>query len=492
MTANLSWINTVKKSYIFCMAIMIIYFLTAYLQIKDSYGDFKEYIINIFNAAGFHWLIISVYLYWLYKNDDIFFHNYSKIRYVTKSNLFMCRINLLLVQTLYFILPFWIFSIITAYLTQNQIFLVPIILGLWNLSIGIMVIGFFVTVLNSLQKNILVNYIFILILLTIDILATIGMINFETNLVYSQLLSVQFYLKGQDTGKILMMTFILLIKLTCICILGLFTQSKELRNYIFRNIHGQYYLRVLYAIPLGLLFGVYYGRSAKTLTNFLVGVFGGNVSFDGDPISLILFTLPLIMNLFLFIDILHNDRNTAAVYIFTRRKTRTLWFIQKSITVLSCSLLFFIFLFASSLILPLIFGVQVGTSKTFFCVICSLIFTYVAYNIMISLIANILCLKYRHIFVFVYMLFLHLFGLLVPEMIPKRYVNLFVYLYPSTQSSLGWHDILSIRWDLPDYFFHAVAGFSVWKSAAYIIIFISLIMIISIRKIQDLDFLTNK
>ncbi len=133
--------RVVGNSYLFCLIIFVLHFGMAFLRILAAPGNIQEYVINVFNATGFHWLISTTYLYWIYRNDSLYYHLLSKLRYITKTELLLCRIRALIKQTFYFLIPFFLIATLIVPLTQNHYILLPLLISFCNIFLGIFLMG---------------------------------------------------------------------------------------------------------------------------------------------------------------------------------------------------------------------------------------------------------------------------------------------------------------------------------------------------------------
>lgn len=230
MKPNLLQKRLVAKSYLFCLSMICIYFLFAFIRIAGAYDDARKYIENAFNAIGFHWLISSTYLYWIFKNDYRYYHTLSRIRFVTTSRLYLNRWGALVVDTASYMAPFCGFAILLALFLGNQTIIFIILQGLCNLTLGVLLIGAAVTALNFIQYRYILNYLIIYILLTIDIFSGIGWLSFDTNIVYNQALSIQLYLVGieEPAWKMLLAFAVLFVKVLLVFTAGYFTKKVKI------------------------------------------------------------------------------------------------------------------------------------------------------------------------------------------------------------------------------------------------------------------------
>lgn len=485
-------LNLKKNSYFFCLLIQAFYFIPAIINIFKDCGNVESYILNMFNAPAFHWLMITSYLYWLYKNDTIIFHALYRIKFNSNKYFYLHRMIKLLKHTSLLIAPFWIIAISMLIISSNQIIFSMLIVELVNLSLGILLIGTTIQALNCLRHPRLWNYIAISILLSLDYLCSTGMLRFDMNIIYYQMLSIQFYLAGNEN----IFEFLLISATLFFKILILFLATFLLLKYRSYNkvslslLDMPYFKRVFFAIPIGLLLGASYGTSVSSISEFLIAVFGGPVSIEYDPISIIVFSLPFYIYLYMFIDIINFNENGAYVYIFTRGINKLKWLVSKSITLLSCSIFYYLLLFCSSLIVPLLLHVPLGPDKLFFETLKALLFIHIIGSTMILFTANMICLKTKKTLVFFFILCFVLIGQFLYILIPKPFSNYIIYILPTTQFMITLHDIPILRLQWQDYFPRYAPGFSIWYSLIYssLVIVVNLILYQYRMKKMDLLF----
>lgn len=458
-----------KNSFVFCMLVQLFYFIPAIINIADN-GNIESYILNMFDAQAFHWLIITSYLYWIYKYDTVLFHTLYRIRFHSKVSFYIHIIVRIIKHTLFFIIPFSVIAIMMLFISNNLFFFSVLAIGLINLSLGIIIIGVAIAVFNCLIRNRIWSYTLIFLLLTIDFLCSVGVLRFDLNVLYYQMLSIQFYLSAQvEVAGFLLISAILLIKILIIFSGGyLLLKYRSTRNKaIFWLSDMQYIKRVLFALPIGLLLGAFYGNSVSSLSEYLLLVFGGIGSIEYDPISIIIFSLPFYLYLYLFIDIVNFFKNTTYVYIFTRGLSQLKFLLSKSITVFCCSICYYLLLFFSSLIIPLLLDVPLGPKDLFFESLIALLFICVAGSTMILYIVNLIFLKTKKTLVFFFTFSIVMLGQLLYLMIPSPFSNYVIQALPTTQFQIILHDIPLLRNQWPDFFPRYVSGFSIWYTHIY-------------------------
>ncbi|HCS74087.1 MAG TPA: hypothetical protein DIW17_09450 [Clostridiales bacterium] len=492
MNIGKKYFKLLGYSYGLCLLVICINFGMGHVNIIGDSGNYQTYIINIFNASSFHWIITTTYLYWIYKFTRVINHDYIKTRYVKKINIYNHLINGLLIQTAVFLLPYWIFSIITVFLSKNQGFLGPLIISLWNMSLGILLIGLAATVMNFIHDRIIINYIIIYMVLSLDYLSSAGYLRFDFSIVYTQLLSSHIYLyRDISHSEMLFISFKLLFKILLVFTIGLFTLYKNTRRVGLSKINKLYFKYALYAIPLGILLGAYYGRSGYSIEHFIVGVFGGFISIESDPISIVFFVLPLMLNLYLFINLMHSDSNSASVYIFTRSITKRYWYTQKVTTIILCSLAYYITLYCSSLLFPVLFGYKVESTKKLLLIFLSLIFTMALNNTTLLLISNILSLRYKLTMVYTIFIMVFLAGIILPSLFPQEIYEFVCFINPISQSILSIHDVPFLKSEFSDMYTSYIPSFSIWYSAIYAVITLFITSIWGYVKVNGMDLSVN-
>lgn len=252
------------------------------------------------------------------------------------------------------------------------------------------------------------------------------------------------------------------------------------------------YVKTFYGIGLGLIL-VLYGLSAlpENLELMLIGLLGGSPS-EGElgMFEILLFILPMLIQLSLFGTVIGNDMNQSGIFIFTRMQSRKRRMTEQMLVVLSSSVLFDIFTIVPIIAVSEFAGIHIFDSFTFISLIliwfCGTVLCHVAF----VLIMNVCTVRFKMVPCLMALCIVYAWGFADVVWFFKLENGLAVALYPSTQGIIGAHDIGNLAEMFPYFFTNSVPYFTIVFSAIYSSVFIAVVFAVGLRIIDKHDFLS--
>lgn len=267
------------------------------------------------------------------------------------------------------------------------------------------------------------------------------------------------------------------------------SRLKTLKNVLIQNKSA--YRNTLYGLVLGViltLFGINNAPENVELLSF--GMIGSSLSEGKLGIfELILFTLPLLVNLTLFGTVIETDMNETGIFLFIRSHNRKKRMAEQMLVVLSASVLFDILTFVPLIIGSTIWGIPVYSFSTLMTVILSWLACTVLCHCMFVLVMNVMTVKFPMMPCLLFMCALYASGHVVMAYMPKTLNGIIAALHPSVQAIIGAHNIESLQNMFPYYFVNNIQYFTVYYSAAYSCSVIILTIVVGMRIIKKHDFL---
>lgn len=442
-----------NSAYWFCIVLCIIYGFIATLSAQNANDIGSNIYIQFFNGIQFQWMILTAYIFWIYTSDMPFHNDLLCIRFTTRTNLFFARLKNVIIRSLQYILLLWILFIVLCFTDHFNdyatIGFFPTLLGLFNMSLGIVVIGIGAVSLSTLSKNArsyIWFYLFVFLCIGFDCMGCLGYLRFRLPILYEQLMSMQIFITN-DTGIsfLLLSASNLMIKGLVCGFLGfvfsrLDRRRRQSRLHLFAFFKHEW-KKTLFAIPIGIGIALIFSGSTESIEQFCIRAFGGFAAGENEfSFMLLVYALPLMIQLYLFSTLMRSDFETASVYLFTRTTNRRQWLLQKAGIILACSLLFWAFLILSGVATAMIMGLPMVAMHTLVHALYSLFCTVVIYSTALALLSNILSIKIGSGIAFLIVVVASFGTQFLISALAKNVGSWLIQAFPSMQGLLSWHD----------------------------------------------------
>lgn len=231
------------------------------------------------------------------------------------------------------------------------------------------------------------------------------------------------------------------------------------------------YAKTCLGLPVGILLFLLWGKGAfSSLSEFLVVTVGGYVDTQSSTLSImtiLLFAFPFLVQLALFFNIMEEELERTAVFLFTRSYSMKKWFFKKFIHIMAVSLLFSLQMGIGVTLCCFCFGVPVGDLSVlwrvlvgiFLCTaLCQATFLWVCNVVSVWVPSKVTVLVMWLIYVLAPVLY-YLFGKWNPPG--------WLAWYPSMQAVLNLHENAVLAEGFPYLFGVAIPGFSIGFSILY-------------------------
>ncbi len=254
------------------------------------------------------------------------------------------------------------------------------------------------------------------------------------------------------------------------------------------QINKPFYLKCFWGFPLGVIIALFQVvRLPNDIGDIYFGLFGGVAAGElPDTISIMLYVCPLLVQLFLFANIISEEKDRAAVYLFTRSYSRVVWFRQKLFLAFICSILFSLFMYTGVFILSYIMGIKLICYDKFIGIIILLLLTAGLNHAVFVIGVNMLSIRIRHTFAFIVAWLIHTPGQLIATLVPKTASDI-VMFYPSAQSIIVLHDLPNLAQLYPEFFIGSIKGFTLLFSTVYNVGLIAGVVCLGIFLIRRTD-----
>lgn len=206
-----------------------IFLVFALFTLMVTRGPNESLLRNFASPLAFHFLLIPVYLWLIYKHDDYFYMVYCCTRYVSERQVYLKRVLNLLLETIIFSLPL-LLVLATLSLLSNICALEAVIYGL-SLFVGLLQLGLVFTILHQTTRT---YYLGLLLysLLIFDAWSASGGLFIDSSIYYQQLLLLPLY---DQTPSLFIHLLTHLLKscvvLGALFILGLMLANKRRRQH---------------------------------------------------------------------------------------------------------------------------------------------------------------------------------------------------------------------------------------------------------------------
>lgn len=233
-----------------------------------------------------------------------------------------------------------------------------------------------------------------------------------------------------------------------------------------------------FAIPCAalLVLVMLYFR-APTVEYALVFTFGGMLPTDVPNFLFIaMYSVVLIVPFVFFGGILPEDMDRAAVFIFPRSLSRFRWYAKSIGRVLIHSFFYFSLLIVTFIGGLLLFKVPVQETQMLFHSLAWIILLVVLNHLVFSLLANVLALRLKQVYIFLLIWFVYVPG----QIMVNRVVTspLLKMLYPSSHAVISLHDVGDLKTHFSPIFDAAIPSFTIAMSTLYNVTLLVIIIVL--------------
>lgn len=231
------------------------------------------------------------------------------------------------------------------------------------------------------------------------------------------------------------------------------------------------YAKTCFGLPVGALLFLLWGKGAyPTLSAYLVGTVGGYVDPQASELSImtiLLFAFPFLIQLALFFNIITEELDRTAVFLFTRSYSMKKWFFKKCLHIFAVSLLFYLQMCIGVALCCFCTGVPVGDlsllgrvlSGLFLCTgLCQATFLWVC---------NVVAIWVPSKATVFLLWFLYVLAPILVFMGKTIYPPAWLAWYPSMQAVFNLHENTALAEGIPYLFEIAIPDFSIWFSVVY-------------------------
>lgn len=231
------------------------------------------------------------------------------------------------------------------------------------------------------------------------------------------------------------------------------------------------YAKTCFGLPVGILLFLLWGKNAfPSLSEFLVVTVGGYADTQSSTLSIttiLLFAFPFLVQLALFFNIMEEELERTAVFLFTRSYSMKKWFFKKFMHIMAVSFLFSLQMGIGVTLCCFCFGVPIGDLSVLWrmlvgiCLctfLCQATFLWVCNVVSVWVPSKVTVLVMWLIYVLAPVLY-YLFGKWNPPA--------WLAWYPSMQAVFNLHENGVLAESFPYLFNIAIPGFSILFSLGY-------------------------
>jgi hypothetical protein len=221
----------------------------------------------------------------------------------------------------------------------------------------------------------------------------------------------------------------------------------------------------------------------------ILRIFGYQQTTDIRMWDMMLLSLIFFVKLVLFSGIIYDDIATSRInYIFIRTKKIVLWYVDKCMIIILCSLSFDLFLYLTFFTVLHIFGYETDKLKILFILLKSLLFCKGITGIGYLLAANILTIQFNLSQVYLLVWLFHTPLYIVSVKLMPVFGKWIVFFSPPLQGIINLHEIPVLASAFPEMFSRSIRGFSVEYSAVFMIFLCLIVSICGYFSVKKFDF----
>ncbi len=234
-----------------------------------------------------------------------------------------------------------------------------------------------------------------------------------------------------------------------------------------------------------------YKISNFSLSHFIIYNYGylNPLSIDS-LIPVIIWIFPLLLLIYFLGDSIYDSIFNKSIYVFTRTDKRMKWFLKQSIKLFFNVFFFYVLYFFATILVGFINNLHVITLSDVL-VILNIFLHHVFGSyillLLITLFSFYIKIGYSYITVLSMYIFLLMITGIIYEYLPS-YITVIKWL-PTTQFLFIWHEDSLLNDFRNALFVNSLEGFDYIFSFIYYSIFLLLIMVFSLRKVNKIDIL---
>ena len=254
-----------------------------------------------------------------------------------------------------------------------------------------------------------------------------------------------------------------------------------------------YTKKYCYIIIISIIIAIYSYNYLSIYENqdmetFFIVSFGNIIPFGSfNILHIIVVLLPVLVQLYLFSDILSSDFQIISVYVFTRLNCRAKWLFNKYLIIFLCIIVSYILQFITIIIFGLISGLSISSFNNLIYLMIILFIILTLSSMIYLTICNLLALKIKQHLSFFAIWGAYCFFLLISTNLKNLLDNWVIKLLPTSQFILAWHDDRILNQFYNGMFVYKIDGFSLTFSYIYIIIILVITLIIGMFYIEKLE-----
>lgn len=231
------------------------------------------------------------------------------------------------------------------------------------------------------------------------------------------------------------------------------------------------YAKTCFGLPVGALLFLLWGKGAyPTLSEFLVATVGGYVDTQSSDLSImiiLLFTFPFLVQLALFFNIMGEELERTAVFLFTRSYSMKKWFFQKCLHIFAVSFLFCLQMCLGVALCCLCTGVPIGETDLLWRVLWGILLCTCLCQATFLVVCNVVSIWVPSKVTVFSIWFLYALAPLLYFLFGKWHPPAWLAWYPSMQAVFNLHENATLAEHFPYFFEITIPGFSVWFSVVY-------------------------
>ena len=247
---------------------------------------------------------------------------------------------------------------------------------------------------------------------------------------------------------------------------------------------------VFVAITICFFLKMFMDKEYNSVEAFFIITYGGIVSINtANILHILVLSLPFLMQLYFFTDVMSGELDIATVYIFMRSGNKNKWFNWKSAHIFVYTIMYYSIQMVTVFCFACACGYTIEDTKNCALLILNVLLLWTTANYVYIFLANILALRIK-----TYLAFLVAWFFYSPVLILTSNNNssLVTKLLPSSQSFIAWHDSPLIGHIIQPYDSVSIPGFSIPFSILYCIIISVVIYITGKGIFKKIEFLYAK
>lgn len=231
--------------------------------------------------------------------------------------------------------------------------------------------------------------------------------------------------------------------------------------------------------------------SNQSLEGIFLLSFGDlNISGIKYGISLLFWLLPIVFLLYFLGDDMAADFERNAVYIFTRTHQRKKWFLAKSLSLVFYIFLYYFVQFFILWVIASVYGFYLVNFEEGIFLILSMLILLILQGMMVLLMINLLAFRTTQIIAYTIVFAGYIASLFFSNFLYEIQWGIGIIKWlPFTQGIFSWHN------DIPSSVsafivsdFH-LQNFSVLFSIIYLVVITTFLILLGLKKIEDMDIL---